>query len=83
MLKKSLYTKPFDTWFPPTGVGYDVVFPLDLSTYHKNMHEITNMSVRLVYTVAAQTRWSLRSIAVVQRVYSWDEKNKWAWRDKI
>ena len=83
LIKKGLYSKDYDTWMPPTGLPYDFILPIDLSPYHKNLQEISTMTVRLTYTTPSRPRWSLRSIAVVQRVYSWDSKNKWSWRDKI
>jgi hypothetical protein len=83
MVKKGLYSRPFDSFYPATGRGYDQVIPIDLSLYHRDVHEITNLTVRLAYTEPSRPRWTLRNICWVQRVYSFDVKNRWSWRDKI
>lgn len=83
MRRKNIYTPEFDTWVPKTGKGYDLVLPISLESYHKDLREISNMTVRLNYKAPSQARWSLRSVAVVQRLYCWDAKTKWSWSDKI
>lgn len=83
LLKNGLYSKDYATWMPKTGIPYDFILPIDLGPYHKSLQEISTMTARLVYATPARTRWSLRSISVVQRMYSWDSTNKWSWRDRI
>jgi hypothetical protein len=85
LCKKNLYTKNFDAWFPPqrNGIGYDVIIPVDLSYYHKNFKEISALTVELAYSQPSMPRWSMRTFAVVQRVYQYSEKDRWTYKDTM
>jgi hypothetical protein len=85
MVKKGLYTKDFDAWFPPTrnGLGYDIILPIDLEFYHRQFREIATLNVELGYTQASRTNWSLRCWAVSQRLYQYSSKDMWTFKDTV
>ena len=79
LCRKGLYSRAFETFCPPprNGIGYDSVLALDLTPYHKSMHELSTMRMDLLYTAPAKNNWSVRAFAIVQRLYTFDQKNKW------
>jgi hypothetical protein len=85
LVKKNLYSKDFDSWCPAErhGVPADIIIPLDLSPYFDDFSEICNLTVELGYTQASRPNWGLRSYSVVQRVYSYSERDMWTYKDTL
>ena len=86
LVRKGLYSKSFDEWVPAdqeNSIGYDNVIPLDLTPYRDTFNEISTLRVTMQYKQASEARWKLRTIAVVQRLYEFDKKTMWTWKDII
>jgi hypothetical protein len=71
LTKKGLYSKSFDSYFPPsTGdvIGYDQVLLLDLTMYQ--FPQDTDLTVNMAYSADSKERWFLRCYPVTQRMIS-------------
>jgi hypothetical protein len=86
-LKKNIYTKPFDTFFPSSpadaNTGFDQLLVLDMTPYKKSVADISTLFVTLSYNTMSQYRWNLRVFPVVQRLYEYSEKTRWTWKDTL
>jgi hypothetical protein len=85
LMRKAIYTKPFDSFFPPWrpddggNLGYDQIIVLDLTPY--NIPEGAELSVQMTYNTLARQRWYLRSYHIKQRIFEYNERSKWTFKD--
>jgi hypothetical protein len=85
LCRQGLYDKPFDDFCPPArgGIGFNFCILADVSPYHKSLSEIAYMTALLKYTEPSQPRWRMRTFCLVQRVFSWNSREHWMWKDVI
>jgi hypothetical protein len=87
LMRKNIYTKSFDSFFPPwradaargNNLGYDQVLVLDLTPY--TIPEGAELTVEMTYDGLAAARWYLRSYHVKQRLFEYNERSKWTFKD--
>ena len=87
LVNRDLYHKSFDSFFPPFRagryVGYDSIWPVDLTPYSDATRDLFTLEIALRYSQAALSQWNIVCFAVGQWVYEWNEKTKWTWRPLV
>ena len=85
LVKNSLYSKSFDEFCPPAGmgIGYDNILALDVTAYHKSFRDLATMKMDLRYTTPARANWSVRAFAVTQKLYTYSTKEQWNSKDIV
>lgn len=86
LVRKGLYSRDFDAFFPPHDVsphGYDQALLVDLTPY--KIKEGTVLTVDMTYqpTQGSPVGWYLRSYHVLQRQMDYSEKTRWSYRDIV
>ena len=88
--RQNIYTRPFDDFCPPqrdfvrprdAEQGYDQALAIPCLNY--SFDESRQMTVKLVYSAEAETRWRMRTFAVTQRLLEWSEKDGWSEAEQL
>jgi hypothetical protein len=83
LIKKGLYSKTFDDFFPPTDAtihGYDQALVLDFFPYASALKEVSTLEVDLTYSDASVANWKLKAICMVQIIHEYTKKEKWTFQ---